>query len=683
MFLKGLSTRIRNSLVALAASALMLSSCATPATITPFNTPTLDPAYEASLSQYTPTRTPTPTPVENTPISKTYEQTPVMSTPVPGQTPVMSTPVPGQTPVMPTPVMPTPLMPTPQQTPLPTPRLILEPTPSNTQESSPLETIVSETPAPTNTSIPYTGASMTQRLVKTLGDLWQLPLWKNTSINQYSTQVFDSVTYPERYLDYIGDRVFFEIPPFGYENWNGNFQHYRIVNGEYEILPGQQGPGYISRIWLRSPIQHNSVNTPGFEEDPNAVEWGLMSGNIRFYFDGEAVPSIDMPLKEFFDGNNFPFMQPLVRHYGTGNGGTVSYVPMPFKQSVRITTTELTHSFQITVKRFNQDPGYFESFRLPLNYSERSEMERIVDAWRNKGRIPYSNVSNDVRNNNYDISPGNSAELRLNNPGTIQELRVRVPKNQVSDLEMMLFWDNNPNPAVRGPLQALFGTREEIRPYQSLPMGTGITANNEVEFYNFFPMPYNNARIIIANHRGESVPVNLKVRIASPHPSGARFHANAKAERMQARTDLEGNYIAANIPGRGKFLGFVLTAYGVDRNPPVQAEQLQGYWPWPYLESNINGFVDGRMSLPGTGIEDDVNAGWYYVYQDVPGRAKTFPEAGCTWRNRFIMDEVTSQYRFYLTDAPEFNNYRMEVEHGFYYNNLSVNYSSTAFWYQY
>ena len=45
--------------------------------------------------------------------------------------------------------------------------------------------------------------------------------------------------------------------------------------------------------------------------------------------------------------------------------------------------------------------------------------------------------------------------------------------------------------------------------------------------------------------------------------------------------------------------------------------------------------------------------------------------------------EPSSQYRFYLNDAPEFQkNLRVEVQHGNKGNNLSVTYSSTAFWYQ-
>ncbi len=47
------------------------------------------------------------------------------------------------------------------------------------------------------------------------------------------------------------------------------------------------------------------------------------------------------------------------------------------------------------------------------------------------------------------------------------------------------------------------------------------------------------------------------------------------------------------------------------------------------------------------------------------------------------MGEVASQYRFYVTDAVDFKqSLGIEVEHGIIGNNLSVTYSSTAFWYQ-
>lgn len=87
-------------------------------------------------------------------------------------------------------------------------------------------------------------------------------------------------------------------------------------NGE-AVLFEEQGPGVINRIWITYSA-----------DDPNA--------NIKFYFDGEAEPRINMPIEEMFQNIHSPFLRPLCVDRTRSSGGYISYVPLVFNESVKI-----------------------------------------------------------------------------------------------------------------------------------------------------------------------------------------------------------------------------------------------------------------------------------------------------------------------------------------------------------
>jgi len=159
------------------------------------------------------------------------------------------------------------------------------------------------------------------------------------------------------------------------------------------------------------------------------------------------------------------------------------------------------------------------------------------------------------------------------------------------------------------------------------------------------------------------------------------LHAFNGTRRMERREDDRDNYTVIDVKGSGKYLGTIFSAWDLDRG--ALNGSLPQTWRFPYLESNMDVWIDGRLALPGTGIEDDFNASYYYVYAGYPGYKATYCLAGVTLLDYSTFKEPSSQYRFYLNDAPEFRDHlRVEAQHGNKGNNLSVTYSSTAFWYQ-
>ena len=584
----------------------------------------------------------------------------------------VSTFVPSPEPPTPVPT-PTPMQPsaTAMETPPPAAtQLPPSPIPANTPSAS---TPRGPTSTPTPKPVAPCGTVMCQ-LLRQLGDLSILPAPKTTTIFQKSSQ---DTTNLEHYWDYLNSDELFRSR--GFEIRNG-------YDGkkEYVILGRTAGPGYIARIYF-THRQHNWALEEGDDpESPEATEWGFFHevGNIRFYFDDEETPRIDMPVTEFFRGDVWPFMAPLVGHYGTANGGNISYLPMPFSRSVLVATTGRPNLFELEVVKFNQDPGNLESFNLSLNPREAQELNRVIDLWNSRGKHPYY-PRGDLASLKRDLTipPLSSTEVALPGPGVITSLRLYLPSGMEEKMSMKILWDGEGSPSVEGSIRSLFGTAEEMRHYRSLPLG--IICNGEKnEFYNYFPMPFNSqARILFENGKGDAMNMGVEI-LYHPAPFSeriARFHAAFKRERLQARKDDEGNYILADLHGSGRYVGCILTMYDYQRG------DFDPNWNLPFLESDVNIWVDGRYALPGTGIEGDFDAGYYYIYTEAPNRQWIFALTGNSWKRMWTRDgeDAASQYRFYLTNSIEFrDSLRVEVEHGSKGNNCTVTYSSTAFWYQ-
>jgi len=106
--------------------------------------------------------------------------------------------------------------------------------------------------------------------------------------------------------------------------WNDDSKH--PLPGETLTIADLQGPGIVTHIWTTS----------------SGTEYGwprLM--RIRVYYDGSAVPSVDVPLGDFFAvGHGFEreIRSLMIRNLSGGRARN-SYWPMPFEKSCRITVT--------------------------------------------------------------------------------------------------------------------------------------------------------------------------------------------------------------------------------------------------------------------------------------------------------------------------------------------------------
>jgi len=94
------------------------------------------------------------------------------------------------------------------------------------------------------------------------------------------------------------------------DGFSGLYSYIR-KEGRKRIIAELKGPGIIERIWTPTPSEDT----------------------LEFYFDEETKPRIRIRFIDFFSGNHFPFVSPVV---GNEVGGYYSYLPIPYQHSCKI-----------------------------------------------------------------------------------------------------------------------------------------------------------------------------------------------------------------------------------------------------------------------------------------------------------------------------------------------------------
>jgi hypothetical protein len=283
----------------------------------------------------------------------------------------------------------------------------------------------------------------------------------------------------------------------------------------------------------------------------------------------------------------------------------------------------------------------------------------------------------------------------IREPGCIKHIWMTCGANEPAwprRMVLRMFWDNEETPSVEVPLGDFFGIGHGIiKNFTSLPLTMSPAGGRG--FNSFFPMPFaKGARIEVLNEGAPGVPLYFYVDYEgydALEGGLARFHAQWRRQNpcqgwgeditrerlpeVWSTPNLDGkdNYIILEAEGRGHYVGCNL-------NIDCFARQKNDW----YGEGDDMIFIDGEgfpPSLHGTGTEDYFNTAY------CPQEVFSAPYHGLTvysgtpdwpWKGK------NSVYRFHIEDPIHFeHSIVVGIEHG-HANNLSNDYSSTAYWYQ-
>ncbi len=340
---------------------------------------------------------------------------------------------------------------------------------------------------------------------------------------------------------------------------------YVDARGEHVIFDAE-GPGRLRTLWFTS-------ESGGY--DP------LTIGKVRFYFDGEPKPSIEVEANQLYSGKVAPFLRPLVAGNHISTGGFPSWVPLSYAKRLRITTERRAFFYIAQYDRLSPDAevttwqkgGVAE--RLTRLFSGADKPFAGLEPLPQDGRLSGSGVIDALR-----FEPASKPDA-----AALQAARIRI------------WWNGDKAPAIDCPLGMFFGSG--LGPAHVRALGFAMF---EGAYENRFPMPYwKGARVQVDGIEGR-LSAKLSPQRYDPKTAGT-LRAVHNAEHP---TTLGEDYTMLRIGGAGKLVGTVLL---VEPGSPDNKQWWEGD-----LRCTVNG--SRTPSLHGTGHEDDHLGGWSNEFLD-------------------------------------------------------------------
>ncbi len=422
----------------------------------------------------------------------------------------------------------------------------------------------------------------------------------------------------------------------------GKFLRTEIRNGNNEfVMMDTEGPGAIVRIW--------SANANGI---------------IRFYFDGNSEPEIEMPLIDLLNGSKDIFPSPISGVRGLGQN---CFLPISYAKHCKVTLSVGKIYYQINCRTY--EPGTkVETFSIKnakKNIAAIKEAAKKLSEPEKQSALP--KIFNEkIKNSN--LNPNDSLEFELKGPNAIYNFICKVNAENLEDALrgtlLEITFDNNKNPSVQTPLGDFFATAPGLNFFKSIPLGV----LEDGTMYSHYVMPFKKkAKIKITNYSSKPVKLFLKVDSAAYNWNENSQYFFAKWRSLNNHSTFPRiDWTLLDCEGKGTYLG---NMYQVS-NP------VANWWG----EGDEKIYVDGEKfpSTFGTGTEDYYGYAWCWF--------GTFSHA---FHNQVRSDGPgnfghSCVSRFHFLDAIPFNKsikFDIEIWHHICNTNIKVSLASTVYWY--
>lgn len=311
------------------------------------------------------------------------------------------------------------------------------------------------------------------------------------------------------------------------------------------------------------------------------------AARIKFYFDGETTPRINLPLDTLFAGTHPPFVAPLVGNNRMSSGGFYSYVPLPFQRAIKITVNDAGSLFYYNI-------GYhlYAAETEVTTWTSAQDSTAARALCYRAGQDPKSDVGNTTVVGVCDVAAGvTQTLLDLAGPRSLSSIKLRVPElaagriDALNDGWLQIYWDDEPTPSVSALLGAFFALGR-FGFYPTRVLGVGVDEAGDL--YVYFPMPFETRAIVqIVNQRaGATTPLAYEIKHRA-FTDGFRTVGYFKTQyRFQSHDANDGaDIVVLDAAGVGHWIGVVLS--------------LQGKMDFGFLEGDEKIFVDDwAYSLP-------------------------------------------------------------------------------------
>ena len=389
------------------------------------------------------------------------------------------------------------------------------------------------------------------------------------------------------------------------------FPLYTETNGECVIFDAM-GPGCLYR---------QQMNIWGGATNYNGIQ-------IRFYFDNEPKPRIDMDVSMFFSTNN-PlgiFQSPILAFDGKDllsgrDRFRILYHPILFKKRLKVALsaepggppTQLEpwtgtskhpdgdgrhyHWYQYTYQLFTEDPG-LDSWTPE---TARRIESTLLNAWNVNDEHARATQGSEEKAVASKIKAGKTVTLwKTSHAGAITALHFQIaPTNDLDVIFnswLKITFDGAARPQIEAPLGCFFGIyRTNLSAsYDSLLLGW---ANNQADCY--FPMPFWKSAVIQIENRTKTkvtvaATVDYKKASASSYLQDRCGYLFAHYHREDPRVEgIDYTYLETSNCS-GQVVGHVADRWGTS------------------MEENECTYFDGSETpwIEGDGFEDDQGMGF-------------------------------------------------------------------------
>lgn len=433
------------------------------------------------------------------------------------------------------------------------------------------------------------------------------------------------------------------------DGFSGKYSYLRKEDGNL-VLAEFEGPGVVNRIWTPTPTEDT----------------------LLFYFDGEKTARLKIRFMDLFSGDVYPFVKPVC---GNEIGGYYSYIPIPFKQSLKIVFQgEKIMFHQIQTRQL---PGMnVESWTGRFSESDRKLLSEVSGLWADISPTIMNYTSGvsagiQTEEKTFTIQPGEEVTF-FDHPSAGRIAGFDIDggtsfEGLYKDILLSAKWDNEPVEAIYAPVADFFGYAYGKPAMRSMVMGRQGTTN-----YCYLPMPFDHSatmKLIYKKREGvRQNPISVTVKVY--------FNDNIRDKKEEGKLytvwrrekPKTGHfYTFLQTKGKGHYVGTIHSAQGLRPGMTL------------FFEGDDSTYVDGKMRMHGTGSEDYYNGGWYALL-DRWDRGISMPVHGSL--DYSLPMNRTGAYRFFLSDKISFEKEIYHgMEHGGMGNNFPVDYTSVAFFY--
>ncbi len=435
-------------------------------------------------------------------------------------------------------------------------------------------------------------------------------------------------------------------------NDDGFSGKYSYIRKEKEglVLAEFEGPGVVNRIWTPTPT----------------------NDTLLFFFDGEKQARLKIRFMDLFSGEVYPFIKPVC---GNEIGGYYSYIPIPFKKSLKIVFQgERIMFHQIQYRKLTG--MNVESWTGSFSESDKKLLSEVAGLWADISPTVNSyasGLSSEVQTmeKTFTIQPGEEVTFfDQQTAGRIVGFDIDGGtsfEGHYKDIILSAKWDNEQVEAIHAPIADFFGYAYGQPAMRSIVMGRQGTTN-----YCYLPMPFDRSatmKLIYKQREGvqqNPVSVNVKVHY-NDNKRNVKEEGKLYTVWRREKPNIGEFYTFLQTKGKGHYVGTIHSAQGL--RPAMTL----------FFEGDDSTYVDGKMRMHGTGSEDYYNGGWYALL-DRWDRGISMPLHGSL--DYSLPMNRTGGYRFFLADKVPFEKAIYHgMEHGEVGNNFPVDYTSVAFFY--